>query len=442
MNRAHEPADDLPAFPSAQLRRQPPLRERLCGSLRERNYRWFLAGRLFVNTGTWVQRIAQDWLVLTLTGSATAVGVTTALQFLPTLLFGLTGGWIADRWTKRRILLITQTAMALTAAALAALTLTGHVTVWHVYVIAFALGTVTAVDEPTRQAFVHEVVGPHHLRNAIGLNAAAWQFGALAGPALSGALMAGVGPGYAFAVNALTYLAPIGALLLVRPHELHGSDVTFTSASRLRDGLRHTARERAMLWPILLVGAFGFFTINLPVTLATYAQSVLHTDAGGYGLLSATTAAGALAGALLAAQRARTAYRAMSVTGAVLAALYVGASFASGPWSLAAFLLPMGAMTTMLNTSTNTAVQLGAPDALRGRVMGVYVLVFVGSGALGGPALGAVNETFGPRAGLLTAGAATGLALCALLWARPEQGKGRQDLIHSVRMDKNVASSG
>ncbi|SDK21558.1 Transmembrane secretion effector [Streptomyces indicus] len=226
-------------------------------------------------------------------------------------------------------------------------------------------------------------------------------------------------PRPAFTVNALTYAAPIGALLLIRSGDLHGSDVSFTSARRLRDGLRHTARERHLLWPILLVGAFGFFTVNLPVTLASYAQSVLHTDAGGYGLLSATTAVGALAGALLAAQRTHSTHRAMSATAASLALAYVGAACAPGPGWLVAFLIPVGALTTLLNTSTNTAVQLGAPDALRGRVMGVYVLVFVGSGALGGPVLGAVNEAFGPRAGLCAAGVTGALAVCALWFTRP-----------------------
>ncbi|MFI6874732.1 MFS transporter [Streptomyces sp. NPDC050400] len=421
MNRQPGPDDPLPSAPSMTPRSHPPRRGHLFSSLRERNYRLFFAGRLLVNTGTWVQRIAQDWLVLTLTDSATAVGITTALQFLPTLLFGLTGGWIADRWPKRRVLLITQSTMGLTAAALAALTLSGQVTVWHVYVIACTLGTATAIDEPARQAFVNELVGPHNLRNAIGLNASAWQFGALIGPALSGALMANVGTGYAFAINALTYLAPLGSLLLIRPHELHRSSTPPTSDRRLREALRHLAENRTLLWPILLVGAFGLFTISLPVTLASYAKSVLHADAGGYGLLSAATAAGALVGALIAAHRPHTTQRALFGIGGALAVLYMGASLATGPWALAVFLAPMGATTTLLNTATNTAVQIGAPEAFRGRLMGVYVLVFVGSGALGGPLLGAINETFGPRTALLMAGAVP--AICAtILWlTRPSR---------------------
>src|SRR6201995_2974540 len=174
-------------------------------SLRTRNFRLFATGQLFSNTGTWVQRIAQDWLVLSLTGSTTAVGVTTALQFLPTLLFGLFGGMIADRYPKRAVLLVTQSALAAIAGVLAVLTLTHVVAAWHVYVVAFALGLVTAVDNPTRQSFPNEMVGPAQLANAIILIASVFQLGVLFGPAISGVLISAVGPGYAFAINAASY---------------------------------------------------------------------------------------------------------------------------------------------------------------------------------------------------------------------------------------------
>ncbi|MCI2419350.1 MFS transporter [Saccharopolyspora sp. K220] len=432
MSSEPDTANVLPPHPSS-----PPPRssrcERLFGSLRSRNYRFFLVGRLFATTGAWVQRIAQDWLVLTLTDNAAAVGLTSALQFLPTLLFGLTGGWIADRWPKRQVLLLTQTAMAITAAALACLTLTHHVALWHVYLIAFALGTATAVDEPTRQAFVNEMVGPRHLRNAICLNASAFQFGALAGPAISGALIATVGPGYSFAVNALSYLAPISALLLIRPADLRGLSTVGTSDRRLREGMRYLSGNRDMLWPILLVGTFGLFTTNLPVTLAAYAKSVIHAGADGYGLLSAITAAGALIGALLSAQWSRTTHRTLFAIGGILAGLYVLTSFATNPWILAAFLLPIGATTTLLNTSANATVQLAAADTFRGRVMGVYILVFVGSGALGGPLLGTIIQTLGAHVGLQAAGIVPALAGTLLWFTRPaRQRKSRQTRITSV----------
>src|ERR1700744_3439972 len=222
-------------------------------SLRTRNFRLFVAGQLFSNTGTWVQRIAQDWLVLSLTGSATAVGVTTALQFLPTLLFGLFGGMIADRYPKRTVLLVTQSALGLIAGVLAAATLAHVVAAWQVYVVAFALGLVTAVDNPTRQSFANEMVGPAQLSNAISINSSVFQLGGLIGPAISGVLISAVGPGYSFAINAASFAAPLTALLMMRPAELRTVAWDRDNAgSGLRDGLRYAVSEPLVLWPTVL----------------------------------------------------------------------------------------------------------------------------------------------------------------------------------------------
>ncbi len=190
-------------------------------SLRIRNYRLFFTGAIVSNTGTWMARITQDWLVLSLTGSAAAVGVTTALQFLPMLLFGLYGGVVADRYPKRQLLLVSQAALGLCGVALAVLTLSGHVQVWHVYLIAFLLGMVTVVDNPARQSFVSEMVGPEQLRNAVSLNSANFQSARLVGPAVAGVLIAGVGSGWAFLLNGLSFVAPVVSLLLMRTGELH-----------------------------------------------------------------------------------------------------------------------------------------------------------------------------------------------------------------------------
>ena len=278
-------------------------------SLHTRNFRLFASGQVVSNTGTWMQRIAQDWLVLSLTGSATAVGITTALQFVPTLMFGLTGGLLADRYPKRRILLATQVGMATMGATLAALTLTGRVQVWHVFVIAFGLGMVTAVDNPTRQSFVNEMVGPDHLRNAISLNASVFQLGALVGPAISGVLINAVGPGYSFALNAISYTAPLIMLGRIRDSELIHAPAKDAVGSQLRDGVRYVASRPAMRWPIVLVGCFGLFTMNLPVTLAAFANSVFHSGPSGYGLLSSVVAAGSLTGAIVSARRTSTRLR-------------------------------------------------------------------------------------------------------------------------------------
>jgi MFS family permease len=358
-----------------------------------------------------MQRIAQDWLVLSLTGSATDVGITTALQFVPTLLFGLTGGLLADRYSKRRILLATQVGMATMGGTLAALTLSGRVQVWHVLVIAFGLGLVTAVDNPTRQSFVNEMVGPDHLRNAISLNASVFQLGALVGPALSGVLINAVGPGYSFAINAISYAAPMIMLGRIRDSELIRVPAKNAVGSQLRDGIRYVASRPVMRWPIVLVGCFGLFTMNLPVTLAAFANSVFHSGPGGYGLLSSVVAVGSLTGALVSARRTSTRLRALAATAAVLAITEMMAAAAPTELVYTAALVPVGAATLMFLTAANSTVQLAAADAIRGRVMGVYLLVFIGSGAIGGPLLGYIDQRLGPRAGMLLAGLAPAIVL-------------------------------
>jgi MFS family permease len=370
----------------------------------------FASGQIVSNTGAWVQRIAQDWLVLSITGSATAVGVTTALQFLPTLLFGLAGGLIADRYPKRRVLLATQVGMASMAAALACLTLAHQVAAWHVYVIAFGLGLVTAVDNPARQSFVNEMVGPDQLRNAISINSSVFQLAALIGPAISGILISAVGSGYAFAVNAASYVAPMIALVLIRDDELLRPPRAGGRGRQLSDGLRYVASRPHMLWPTVLVGVFGMFTINLPVTLAAYAKTVFHSGPSGYGLLSSVAAIGSLAGALISARRSRTRLRGLAGTCLVLAALEMLAATAPDRWSYCLFLAAVGAATLLLLTSANSMVQLAAHDSIRGRVMSVYLLVFIGSGALGGPLLGTIDQHLGPRIGMLLAGAIPAVA--------------------------------
>jgi len=394
----------LARTPSSRSPRPKPTRSTTFGSLRTRNFRLFATGQLFSNIGTWMQRIAQDWLVLSLTGSATAVGITTALQFLPTLLLGLVGGLIADRYPKRRILLATQTAMGAVAGTLAFLTLTHQVAAWHVYLIAFGLGLVTAVDNPTRQAFVNEMVGPSQLSNAISINSSVFQLGGLVGPAVSGAVISAVGPGYSFAINALSYAAPLIALARMRTGDLRPTPRVTAQAGQLRDGLRYAAGHPDVLWPTVLAGVFGMFTSNLPVTLAAYAKSVFHSGASGYGLLSAIVAVGSVTGALISARQPRPRLRRLMAFGAALAALDMLSAAAPGQAAYGALLLPIGACTLLLMTSANSTVQTAAHDAIRGRVMGVYLLVFIGGAAAGGPLLGLVDQHAGPRAGMLLAG--------------------------------------
>ncbi|MEU7135539.1 MFS transporter [Streptomyces sp. NPDC046261] len=385
-------------------------------SLRVRNYRLFATGQVVSNTGTWMQRIAQDWLVLGLTGSSAAVGITTALQFLPMLLLGLYGGVIADRCPKRPLLLITQGAMAVTGLALGVLTLTGHVQVWHVYLTALALGLVTVVDNPARQAFVVEMVGPDDLRNAVSLNSANFQTARLVGPAVAGALITAVGSGWAFLLNGLSFLAPIAALSLMRAAELHKVDRAPRGKGQLREGLRHVAGRPELIWPIVLVGFIGTFGFNFPIWLTAFVGDVFHGGASTYGLLNTLMAAGSLVGALLAARRGTSRMRMLVGAAAAFGVLEIAAALAPSFWVFAALLVPIGMCGLTINVTANSGLQLASDPALRGRVMSLFMMVFMGGTPLGAPLVGWVTDVYGPRLGFLAGGvvsllAATGIGL-------------------------------
>jgi MFS family permease len=374
-------------------------------SLGNRNFRLFLAGLFVSGTGGWVQRIAQDWLVLTLTDSPAAVGLTTAFQFLPTLLFGLHAGVLADRFPKRRILQTTQATMAVMAGLLAWLTLSGAVQTWHVYVLAAALGVVTAVDNPVRQAFVTEVVGVGQIRSAISMVSSTFQVGAMLGPVLSGVLVGIVGPGWAFAINALTYVGPLTALAMMRLPARPAVSDSRSPGSGLRDGLRYALTHPTVLWPTVMVGTFGFFTISLPVTLAAFAKNEFHSGAIGAGVLNGAAAAGALGGALLTARRRNALrLRTIATAAALLAAAQMVASFGSSQVALTVLIVLVGAANLGFLTSAQSLVQLTVPEHLRGRVVAIYLLAFMGSGAVGGPVVGWIDEVLGARFGLLLAG--------------------------------------
>lgn len=383
-------------------------------ALSNRSFRLLLSGLLVSGTGGWIQRVAQDWLVLTLTDSPVAVGAVTACQFLPTLLFGLHGGLLADRFPKRRILLTTQIAMGLTAAVLAGLALSGRVAVWHVFVLAFVLGIVTAVDNPVRQSFVSEVVDRDQLPNAISLVSCTFQVGAMVGPVVGGVLMGAVGAGYAFAVNAMTFVGPVVALLLMRDAPARKGEPVQpreASAAGIREGLSYALATPTVLWPVVMVGAFGFFTISLPVTLAAFAKNEFHSGATGLGLLNGIVASGALIGAMTTARR-RKPLRLRTVGSAAigLAAALVLAAVAPDQAMFTVLLVAVGAANLAFLTSAQSLVQVAAAEHLRGRVVGLYMLVFIGSGAIGGPVVGLLAEHFGARVGLFVSGAVPAVA--------------------------------
>ncbi|MFF5448151.1 MFS transporter [Streptomyces sp. NPDC012888] len=373
-------------------------------SLRIRNYRLFATGQVVSNTGTWMQRIAQDWLVLSLTGSASAVGITIALQFLPMLLFGLYGGVLADRLPKRPLLVATQSAMGLTGVALAVLTLTGHVEVWHVYLTALLLGLVTVVDNPARQSFVSEMVGPAQLANAVSLNSANFQSARLVGPAVAGVLITAVGSGWAFLLNGLSFAAPVAGLLLMRTSELHRTAVQPRSKGQLREGLRYVSRHPELVWPIVLVGFIGTFGFNFPIWLTAFADDVFHGDAGTYGLFNTLIAAGSLAGALLAARRGRHRLRLLVAAAALFGVLELATAFAPGFWLFAALLVPIGMFGLTVNVVANSSVQMATDPEMRGRVMALYMMVFTGGTPVGAPLVGWVTDHFGARVGMASGG--------------------------------------
>ncbi|MET7483437.1 MFS transporter [Streptomyces sp. NPDC005538] len=374
-------------------------------SLKIRNYRLFFIGQVVSNTGTWMQRIAQDWLVLSLTGSSAAVGITTALQFLPMLLFGLYGGVLVDRLPKRPTLLVTQSAMALTGLALAFLTLSGHVQVWHVYVAAFAVGLATVVDNPTRQTFVSEMVGPEQLQNAVSLNSANFQSARLIGPAVAGVMITGVGTGWAFVANGLSFVAPIAGLLMMRARELRTVERAPRGKGQLREGLQYVAGRPDLVWTIVLAGFISTFGFNFPVFLSAFANDVFHAGAGSYSLFNTLMAVGSLGGALLAARRGTARMRVMIGAAVAFGTLELVAATAPSLWLFALLMVPVGMFGMTVNVTANTTVQMGTDPAMRGRVMALYMMVFMGGSPIGAPIAGWITDAYGVRAGLASGGA-------------------------------------
>lgn len=399
------------------------LRGSFVGALRIRNYRLFVASQVVANTGLWMQRVAQDWLVLQLTGSVAAVGMTVALQFTPMLMFGLFGGVVADRYPKRNLLIASQTTASLLAGLLAALTLSGSVAVWHVYVIAIALGFVTVIDNPARQVFVNEMVGPQHLRSAISVNSSIFQLGGLVGPALSGLLIHAVGEGWSFGINGLACGYVVLTLVRMRPAELHASPVVARAKGQLREGLRYVVSEPAILWTVVLVAFVAVFGMNMPVLLAAFANNVFHLGAGGYGLFNSLVAAGALVGALASTRRTSVRLRILTATAAIYGVLQATASLAPSLLLYGIALVGIGGATLAFLTGANSLVQTTAGIELRGRVMSLYMLVLLGGQAIGAVIMGRVTEAFGPRIAMLISGSTPAVATIAiaLLLARAGQ---------------------
>ncbi|WP_411374670.1 MFS transporter [Arthrobacter sp. MPF02] len=379
-------------------------------SLKVPNFRIFAIGHFIAVIAIWMQRIAQDWLVLELSGSVTAVGITVALQFLPSLLLGPWGGVMADRFAKRKILILCQAMAAVLAAALAALALTGTIEVWHVYVIALVLGLVTVLDQPARQVFVNELVGPTYLRNAISVNSTTFQLGGLIGPALAGWLLTAVGAGWAFAGNAFACCSTVVMLLVLRKDQLFVSAPAPKSKGMLREGLRYALSKPTIYWPWLMAGFIAVFAMGLPVVLAAFADHVFKVGAGGYGLLNALVALGALSGAVASTRRRQLRLRSVVFCAGMYGAMLCLATLAPSLELFGAMMVLSGFWCLMFLTGSNQLVQISSNMGIRGRVMSLYIMVLIGGQALGGPMLGWIAEHADPHVALLVSGGVPALA--------------------------------
>lgn len=398
------PAGDTLTVPDAETPTDKPSWRDTFASLRIRNYRLFVLSQLVSNTGLWMQRVAQDWLVLELTNSPAAVGMTVALQFTPMLLFGLFGGVLADRHSKRMLLMCTQSSAGILAMTLATLTLSGHIHVWDVYGVAILLGFVTVVDNPARQVFVNEMVGPKHLRNAISVNSSIFQLGGLIGPALAGILIHAVGEGWSFGINAIACGGVVVTLCAMRPSELFVSPVAERAKGQLRAGLRYVRSQPNILWTVVLVAFVATFGMNMPVLLSAYATKVFHVGAGGYGLFNSLVALGALTGALSSTRRKGLRLRSMVFAAAVFGTVQAMGSIAPGRLEYSLVLIGVGAATLVFLTGANSLIQMTASLEIRGRVMSLYMLVLLGGQAIGGVIMGRVTDALGPRPATLISG--------------------------------------
>jgi MFS family permease len=388
---------------------------RTFGSLDSHNYRLFFFGEMVSHTGSWMQTMAEAWLVLTLTHSGAAVGATFAFRFLPVLLFGLWGGVIADRYDRRTVLLVTQSLAAVLAVALWVIVFTGVVQVWMVFALAVGLGLITVVDQPAHHAFVEEMVGPELVSNAVALNSAVMNSARITGPAIAGLLIASVGEAWVFFVNAISFVAVVGALVAMRRSELQSLH-SRSERVRVRDGLAYAWGITEIRATIVLVGVVGTLVYNFPTVLTLFAEDTFHGGAGLAGFLMAVLGVGTVIGALSAAHRSRQSSNTVLAAAAALGvALLITAALPTKATLMVA-LVPLGALAVFFGSTSNAHMQMWSAPDYRGRVMAIYSFLTLGSTVVGGPFIGWVCQHWNPRAGFAVAGTATlatALALAA-----------------------------
>lgn len=388
------------AAPLVRIARSVDPRHRLVRAfpaLSHRNYRLYVLSQLLTNPSGWMQRIAQDWLILQLTGSVTLVGLAVTLQLGPMLAFGLWGGALADRFPKRAILSVTQSVFAASALTLGVLTIGGWIQAWQLLLGAFTLGLATVADNPARQAFAAELAGTENLRSAISLNSTVFQIGALVGPALAGVSIAAIGEGPAFLINAAAGVVAVALLMRMNPATMSTPTRVPRGRGQVREGLRYATSTPTVFWAATLIGLVALTGINMTTVLAAYADTVFDSGAQGYGLLTGSVAAGAVIGATASSRRTRIGLRQLVYLALALGALQLVAAQLSNLAAFAAVLVAVGAISLYYLTGSNTLVQLSTDPLLRGRVMAIYIMVFFGAQALSGTLIGSVAHHAGPQ---------------------------------------------
>ena len=383
-------------------------------ALRLHNYRLYVVAQLISNTAGWMQRIAVDWLVLELTGSVALVGLTIALQFLPTLVLGAHAGVIADRFSKRAVMLVCQAVGGLLNLVLAILAITGNAQLLTVYALVLAVGIAQVFDGPARSVFITEMVGARHLRNAISVNASIFHLGALIGPALSGLLIVAVGSGWAIGLNVVAAAIGIVLLLAIRSADLHPAPRAPNTKGQVREAVRYIMGKPSLFWTLVIVGVVAIFGMPMPALLAGVADSVYGTGATGYGLYNSLAAVGALTGALASARRSSLRLRTIIFSALLYGLAMTLLGLAPFYPVFLALLVGVGLSRLMLMTAGETMMQFSSNLAIRGRVMAFWAMVIVGGQAIGGPLMGFIAEQIGPKNALVVAGAVPAVAAVAI----------------------------
>ena len=379
-------------------------------SLRYRNYRRYIVGQGVSVIGTWMQKVAQAWLVLELTDSGTLLGVTAALQQLPTLVLTPWGGLLADRVDKRKILLCTQTAAAVPALILGILTLSGHVTIWIVFILAVVLGIIEAIDKPARMTFVSDIVDPKHITNAVTLNNIVQNMGKVVGPALAGIMIATVGLGYSFLANSASFIAVLSGLWLIRPEFQQKSTRAERSKGQLIEGVRYVRHRRDLFGPLILMTITGMLAYNWQVVLPLLARDTFDGDAQVAGLMFTAMGIGAVVGGLAVAGSLKATSGRLVATGLIFALIMIGAALAPTLIFALIMLSALGAASVSFRALATSLMQLRAAPAMRGRVVSLLIIATNGTTPIGGPLIGWISQEYGARSALILGGVTTALA--------------------------------